>query len=138
MPESPGESRMRMMMILVAATALSACDKGGEERNTRSIRVIGTSDFEARLKSLSDLDRGLGLRRAIMDSGARCKSVDASGYQQAHGNMSMWTVRCSDRGEFALFIAPNADVQVRRCADAAQLKLPACRFEAEAAAAPAR
>ena len=129
---------MRMMMILVAATALAGCDKGGEERKTRSIRVIGTSDFEARLKSLSDLDRGLGLRRAIMDSGARCKSVDASGYQQVYGNLSMWTVRCSDRGEFALFIAPNADVQVRRCADAAQLKLPACRFEAGAASAPAR
>ena len=125
---------MRMMMILVAAMALAGCDNGGEERNTRSIRVTGTSDFEARLKSLSDLDRGLGLRRAIMDSGARCKSVDASGYQQAYGNLSMWTVRCSDRGEFALFIAPNADVQVRRCADAAQLKLPACRFEAGAAA----
>jgi len=129
---------MRMMMILVAATALAGCDKGGEERKTQSIRVTGTSDFEARLKSLSDLDRGLGLRRAIMDSGARCKSVDASGYQQAYGNLSMWTVRCSDRGEFALFIAPNADVQVRRCADAAQLNLPACRFEAGAAAAPAR
>lgn len=129
---------MRMLILVVASATLAGCDGGGEPRQTRSIKVTGTSDFEARLKGLGDLDRGLALRRAIMDSGARCKSVDASGYQQAFGNLSMWTVRCSDRGQFALFIAPNADVQVRRCADSAQLDLPACRFEAGAVTTPAQ
>ena len=41
----------------------------------------------------------------------------------------MWTARCSDGNDWAVFIAPNGDVQVRDCAEAATLALPACRFE---------
>ena len=45
----------------------------------------------------------------------------------------MWTVRCTDTGDWAVFIAPNGDVQPRRCADEAELKLPACKPGAAAA-----
>src|SRR3546814_15644817 len=75
------------------------------------------------------MNRGLALRRAIQDSGERCKRVDSSGYQQDYRNLSMWTARCSDSGDWALFVAPTGDVQVRRCEDAASLELPTCRFE---------
>jgi len=128
---------MRISIVLMAA-ALAGCDGGGAPRGEpRSIKVTGASDYEAGLKAASDFDRGMALRRAVMDSGSRCKSVEESGYQQPHVNMSMWAIRCSDGGRYALFIAPNGDVQVRRCADAAQLKLPECRFDEAAGATPA-
>jgi hypothetical protein len=41
----------------------------------------------------------------------------------------MWTLRCTDTGDWAVFIAPNGDVQSRKCADLAELKLPVCRME---------
>ena len=118
--------------ILPLLAMLAACDGGAPDGEARSIRVTGTSDYEAQLNALSDFNRGLGLRRAITESGGRCKSVDASGYQRDYKTMSMWTVRCSDSGDWALFIAPNGDVQVRKCSDAAQLKLPECRVAAPA------
>ncbi|MDT9599251.1 hypothetical protein [Sphingosinicella rhizophila] len=120
--------RMGLGLMLLA---LGACgDTGADgDGNTIPIRVTGDSDYEARLQGLSELNRGLALRRAIQDSGAACKRVDLAGRQEAYKNMSMWTARCSDSGDWALFIAPNGDVQVRKCSDADQLGLPACRFE---------
>ena len=95
--------------------------------------ITATSPFVDKLKTLNELNRGLALRRAIQDSGAICKKVERSGYQEDYKNLSMWTARCADGREWALFIAPNGDVQVRNCADAGELKLPACRIEGKAA-----
>ena len=41
--------------------------------------------------------------------------------------MAMWSAHCTDTGQWAIFIAPNGDVQVRPCADAAAIGVPACR-----------
>jgi hypothetical protein len=110
----------------LALTALAGCDGGGgAERNTRT--VAPASAYVEQLKGLSEDNRGLALRRAVQDSKQRCKRVESSGYQQDYKNMSVWTLRCTD-GEYALFIAPNGDVQVRSCADAAKLGLLQCRF----------
>jgi hypothetical protein len=116
-----------------AILALAGCGGAPEASNTRQIEVTGDIAYVEQLKALDEMNRGLALRRAIQDSGERCKRVDASGYQQDYENLSMWTARCSDSGDWALFIAPNGDVQVRSCEDAATLELPACRFEKAAA-----
>ena len=117
---------------VIGMLMLAGCDGGGGTATTKSIEVTGTIPYVEQLKALSDLNRGLALRRAIQDSGGRCKKVETSGYQQDYRNLSMWTARCSDGGDWALFIAPNGDVQVRDCKDAATLELPACRFEESA------
>ena len=39
----------------------------------------------------------------------------------------MWVALCRDGKNYAVFIAPSDDVQVRDCAEHAQLRLPACR-----------
>ena len=70
------------------------------------------------LKALSEPTRNLGLYRAIRDNGRRCKRVDQGAYQQQYKTMAMWTARCSDTGDYALYIAPNGDVQVSPCKDA--------------------
>lgn len=118
-----------MLRLCAGATLLMAligCDGGGEPTKTTSVQP--TSEYVEKLKSLSEMNRGLALRRAVQDTGGACKRVDQSGYQEDYKNMSMWTARCSDGKDWAVFIAPNGDVQVRSCADAATLGLPACRF----------
>jgi hypothetical protein len=106
---------------------LAGCDGGGEPANTT--KVTASTPYIEKLRALSEMNRGLALRRAIQDTGQACKKVDQSGYQEDYKNMSVWVARCSDGNDWALFVAPNGDVQVRSCAQSAQLGLPACRFE---------
>ena len=117
---------------LALLLGLGACDGGdaGGEANTTAIKPA--NEYVEKLKALSEENRGLALRRAVQDTGQRCKRVESSAYQERYKNLEVWNLRCSD-AEYALFIAPNADVQVRSCADAKALGLPQCRFTEEAA-----
>ena len=117
------------LLIAGALLVLAGCDSGGERQRTTTV-MKASSPYVDRLKGLTELNRGLALRRAIQDAGERCKRIEASGYQEDYKNMSMWTARCSDTGDWALFIAPNGDVQVRACKDTPQLQLPVCRVPA--------
>ena len=123
---------LRLTIGAALAIALAACDGGGAETKAKS--VVVTSPYIEQLKGLSDDNRGLALRRAVQDSSQACKRVVTSAYQQNYKNMSVWVLRCTD-GEYALFIAPSGDVQVRTCTDVKTLKLLECRFED---AAPAK
>jgi hypothetical protein len=80
-----------------------------------------------RLKALSPLNQRIGLMRAIRDSGKRCHRVDALGYQEQFRDLAMWVALCDDGRHWAIFIAPNEDIQVRDCSQNAQLDLPQCR-----------
>ena len=123
---------LRLMIGTALTIALAACDGGGAETKTKS--VVATSPYIEQLKGLSEQNRGLALRRAVQDTNQACKRVETSGYQQNYKNMSVWVLRCTD-GEYALFIAPSGDVQVRSCADVKTLKLLECRFDETAEAA---
>ena len=119
---------------IAAMLALGACEDGAPEQNQTKVKI--RNDYVEQMKQLSDLNRGLGLRRAILDTpGAKCKRVDYSGFLQDYRNFSVWVARCSDGNDWALFIAPNADVQVRNCRDMKILELPECKFPASAPAA---
>lgn len=122
-------------LVACASLALTACEDGAPEQNVT--RVKAQNPFSDQLKGMSELYRYLGLRRAIMDSGQRCKRVEAGAYQQDYKSMAMWTAHCTDSGDWAIFIAPTGDVQARRCAESAQLKLPECRVPAGKPGAPA-
>ena len=104
---------------------LAACEDGAPERNVT--RVVAANPHSDQLKALSEPTRHLGLYRALRDIGQRCKRVDRGAYQQQHKTMAMWTAHCTDSGDWALYIAPNGDVQASPCADAKQLGLPECR-----------
>ena len=114
--------------------AIAGCggDSGGggsSTANTTSIRV--TNSHHERLLALDERNRRVGLLRAVRDSRKRCRSVVAGTYQQDYQQLAMWVARCEDNREWAVFIAPAGQVQVRACAEAQQLGLPACRpFEA--------
>ncbi|HEX9955099.1 MAG TPA: hypothetical protein VGB48_07790 [Allosphingosinicella sp.] len=120
---------MRRTMIAAAAgamvLALGGCEDGAPEPQRKVMKIANpTSDG---LKALTPLYRFLGLRRAIVDNGQRCKKVDRGRYQQDYKNLAMWTANCTDSGEWAVFIAPGGDVQVRRCGNLAKINLPACK-----------
>jgi hypothetical protein len=115
--------------VLILAL-LGGCDSGASEgAKSEPVKIKAANPFDDQIKGLSEINRGLALKRAIQDAGERCKKVEAANRQESYKTMSMWTARCSDSGDWALFIAPNGDVQVRKCDEAAELKLPACKIE---------
>ena len=107
---------------------LAGCEDGAPERNVT--KVVAANPLSDQLKALSEPSRNLGLYRAIRDNGRRCKRVERGAYQEQYKTMAMWTARCSDSGDWAVYIAPNGDVQVSPCGDARTLGLPECRAPA--------
>lgn len=124
---------MKVWAILGAGgVVLSGCGDGAPERKVT--RVVAANPLSDQLKALSEPSRRLGLYRAIRDNGRRCKRVESSAYQQQYKTMAMWTARCSDSGDWAVYIAPNGDVQASPCGDAKELGLPECGMAAKPAA----
>ncbi|MDP8993965.1 MAG: hypothetical protein M3N07_03120 [Pseudomonadota bacterium] len=116
---------------LLAAAALAAllpgCERDAPALDPQPKVKIRNEPHEA-LQRLPDNLRRIGLMRAIRDTGNNCPlRVESSAYQGEHEGLAMWTARCDDNRQWAIFLAPNGDVQVRNCADMAQLGLPACR-----------
>jgi hypothetical protein len=110
----------KLCCVLFAATVAIAPAAAAPQANS----------YSERLARLSELQRRAVLRRAILDAGEQCKRVDKAGRTGAHGNLIMWSARCDRGGDYAVYIGPDGSVQVRPCADAAKLKLPACRIPA--------
>ena len=104
---------------------LAGCEDGSPERNVT--RVVAANPYSDQLKALSEPTRYLGLYRALRDNGLRCKRVDRGAYQEQYKTMAMWTAHCTDSGDWAIYIAPNGDVQARPCRDARELGLPECK-----------
>jgi hypothetical protein len=115
-----------MTMTGVLVLALCACGDSGSQPKQNVKRIEMANPVSDQLKGGNDLYRAIGLRRVIVDSGQRCKNVDAGGYQQNFKNYALWTAHCSDSGDWAVFIAPAGEAEARRCADMARLNLPAC------------
>ena len=110
---------------LLALFLLAGCGDGTPAQNVTSVKASNT--YSDQLAAMTPLYRNLGLWRAIRDAPQRCKRVDSGAFQQDYKNMAMWSAHCTDTGQWAIFIAPNGDVQVRPCADAAAIGVPACR-----------
>lgn len=128
---------MRHLVLAIAAAALlaglSACDGGGAPQasgNQSGVTKIKIRNQpHERLFALPDHLRRVGLVRAIRETGNRCpRRVEPNPvYQGEYRGMALWVARCGDNRQYAVFIAANEDVQVRRCEDMARLNLPACR-----------
>lgn len=116
--------RFRMMVMAAAAIPLFACDNSQPTQPRQPIVVRSQAQDE--LHKLDDLNRAIGLKRAILDSGFRCRRVTRSGYVQEHENLSMWTANCDDRIDYAVFVGPDGSAQVRRCDQMERFGLPAC------------
>ena len=76
------------------ALTLAACSDGAPSGNVTAIEMVNPGSD--RLKALSPLNQRIGMMRAIRDSGKRCRSVQAVGYQQSYRGMAMWVALCND------------------------------------------
>lgn len=127
---------MRTRFAALALIALAGCDAGTEpSAPVRPIKVTGDQDYQAQLKALSPTNRDLALRRAIQDTGNQCKRIDGAVQAGTFKVFETWTVRCSDSGDWMVFVAATGDVQVRACRETAELQLPACATDRIAEAA---
>ena len=110
-----------------ASEASADLAAGGASARTNGTRIANRP--HERMMTLNDSDRRIALVRAIRQTGNRCpRRVEPNPvYQADYEGMALWTARCDNNEQYAVFIAPNEDVQVRNCRDMAQLRLPACR-----------
>ena len=110
---------------------LAACDEPAPapEPKQKAAPTKMRNKHHEDLMALPDNLRRVGLIRAIRDTGNRCpRRVEPNPvYQGEHEGMALWTARCDNDEQYAIFIAANEDVQVRNCRDMEQLRLPACR-----------
>jgi len=115
--------------LLIGSAALAACGGGDENRyNVQEQRIRMANKHHDDLLQLPPNLQRLAMMRAVRDAGNRCQRVDNAGYQEEYKNMRMWVAVCGAEGKsFAVYLAPNGDVQVRDCADAGTLALPRCQ-----------
>jgi hypothetical protein len=108
------------------ALALSGCgDTTPPNEHAPKIQIANPGSD--RLKGLSPLNQRIGLMRAIVADRKQCRRVLGLAYQQQYRDLAMWVVLCARGGNWAVFIAPSEEVQVRDCRETVQLGLPACR-----------
>lgn len=134
--------RISILWTLTAASAIAALSGcGGESAPARNQTAGAAASADAQgptrmrnrhqdtMMAATDENRRIGLVRAIRGTGNRCpRRVEPNpAYQGDYEGMALWTARCDNNRQYAVFIAPNGDVQVRNCEEMAQLRLPACR-----------
>lgn len=118
---------MRAIVILAAAALASGCGKPAEQQPARpEIKVRGAA--QDRVHKLDELNRAIGLKRAIQDAGSTCQRVTATRFIGPYKNMDMWGVRCADGRDWALFVGADDSVQVRLCSDTEKVGLPDCKL----------
>ena len=104
--------------------------------------VVVRSAGQDRLHQMSELDRSIGLKRAIYEAGSVCKRVTETRFIGPYKNMDMWAVRCADKRDWAMFVGADDSVQVRLCTDTEAVGLPSCKLDAakpaDATTAPAK
>ena len=117
-----------MRYVVIAAMFLAGCgEQDAPPPQPKEIMV--RSEHQKQLFELTDLNRAIALKRAILDQGLRCKQIVQTGYVARYKNMDVWTAGCADERQWALFIGADDSVQVRACKDVSQLGLPACTIK---------
>jgi hypothetical protein len=118
------EEAMRRAMALAMMALLAGCGPSAPPKPKPEIKVRG--EAQKQLAAASELDRTIGLKRAIYDSGNVCRRLIGSQPLAEYKNLTTWQADCDDGRSWAIFIAPEGSVQVRSCADEKELKLPEC------------
>lgn len=131
---------MRLLVIAGLAAGAAACGSGGDSQpaQTAAPEIAVRSAEQDRLHELDDMNRDIGLKRAILASGMPCRRVTKSGYVQEYKRLSMWSAVCSDKRDWAIFVGPDGSAQVRPCQDMKQFGMPECRIAADPSGRTAR
>ena len=129
---------MRLLFVALPALLLTACGGGDQPAATNQPDIAVRSEEQNQLHQLSDLNRDIALKRAILASGLRCKRVTRSGYVTEYNKLSMWSADCDDNRSWGIFVGADGSAQVRPCTDMARFKLPECRIAEDPSGRTAR
>jgi 2-succinyl-5-enolpyruvyl-6-hydroxy-3-cyclohexene-1-carboxylate synthase len=129
---------MRLALVAVPALLLAACGGSGSQPAANQQEIAVRSDEQNALHQLSDMNRDIALKRAILASGLRCKRVVRSGYVTEFKKLSMWQADCDDKRSWGIFVGADGSAQVRPCSDNARFKLPECRIAEDPSGRTAR
>ncbi|GAA3999732.1 hypothetical protein [Sphingomonas humi] len=131
---------MRLPAIaLLPALILAGCgDTGSQQAATNQPDIAVRSDEQNALHQLSDMNRDIALKRAILASGLKCKRVVRSGYVTEYKKLSMWAADCDDKRSWGIFVGADGSAQVRPCSDNAKFKLPECKIAEDPSGRAAR
>lgn len=116
--------------VAFLALAVAACGGSAEEQQNEVPTEV-QSEGQRALHQLNDVNRAIGLKRAIHASGYQCQRIDRSAFVQKYGTLEMWAAACNDGRGWGLFVGRDESVQVRSCRDLVSLKLPRCPDWAE-------
>lgn len=119
----------RLAIILASMLALAACSEAEAPAPDADINVRG--EDQVKLHQLSDMNRDIALKRAIMGTGYRCKRVTESGFVGPYENMEMWTATCDNGNRWAIFIGADDTAQVRLCSDVESQGIATCTIKRE-------
>ncbi|GAA4024648.1 hypothetical protein GCM10022280_26920 [Sphingomonas swuensis] len=128
---------MRLPTIFGLSLLAAACDQG-EQATPKQPEIAVRSAEQNALHQLSDQNRDIALKRAILASGLRCKRVVRSGYVTEYKKLSMWSADCDDKRSWGIFVGADGSAQVRPCTDMARFQLPACTIAADPSGRAAR
>lgn len=110
--------------------AVAGCDDG--QQRAQPVQSIEVRSVEQKqLFEANDLNRAIGLKRAIYDSGYRCQRITRSGFVGTYKNLDMWMAACADGRDWAVFVGPDGSAQVRDCRDVERFGLPKCEIKSE-------
>jgi hypothetical protein len=96
--------------------------------------VDSAQAYSDALARLTPIQRLAALRRAILDSGEKCRRVTEAKLQGRWRNLIMWSARCDVGGDYGAYIGPDGSVQVRQCGQTKLLGLPQCTLPPRPAA----
>lgn len=130
---------MRLLLIATSCLAVAACGSDTDApAASKQAEISVRSEEQNALHQLSDSNRDIALKRAILASGLRCKRVTRSGYVAEYKKLSMWSASCDDGRNWGIFVGPDGSAQVRPCADMQRFQLPACTIAADPSGRTAR
>ncbi|MEO7654581.1 MAG: hypothetical protein ABIS23_02720 [Sphingomicrobium sp.] len=111
--------------LALGLLSTAGCNESSTPANqTQAIEVRGPE--QERLHTLDAFNLAIALKRAIYDAGFTCKQVTDGGFVAKYENLDMWTAKCSDSRDWAIFAGPDGSAQVRDCKDVAGSGLPSC------------
>ena len=118
--------RKNWCAIALLPLVVAACDQSATTTNTPAIEV--RSAEQDKLHTLNALNLAIALKRAIFDLGYTCQTVETAGFVGRYKNTDMWTARCKDGREWAIFAGPDGSAQVRDCKDLVGTEVPPCKI----------
>jgi len=112
---------VKIQAMLLAVLATTACNSP-----QTAPEQPPQEQFIQKVRGLREPARNLAFRNAIRDSNLRCERVARSAYQEKVKGTAMWVARCTDTGDYAIFVNNSGYAQVARCEDLTGGIVPRC------------